>query len=117
MPMKARTYHTWAGEPVIGLDLGAHEYGRGAEAFRFLGGRWHEVSPIDLMFKAAEITETHFGLRYPTACAARRWLPRTEATPDSEEVRLDNILKTLEELKAKRLAQEGPPDQPPEAAA
>ena len=120
--MKARSFHTYVrgpdtGAPVVGLDLGAHEYGRGAEAFRWTEGRWHEVSPVDVMFKAAEITEAHFGLQYPIAYAARRWLPRTEATPDSEEVILDNILKTLAELKAERLAQDGPPtDQPPAAA-
>jgi hypothetical protein len=104
--MKARSYHTWSGEPVIGLDLGAHEYGRGAEAYRWAGGRWVEVNSVDVMFKAPEITEAHFEARYPTAYAARRFLPRTEATLDSEEVRLDNILKTLEELKTERLAHE-----------
>ena len=59
------------------------------------------------------ITKTTLCWEYP----ARRFLPRTEATPDSEEVRLDNILPTLEELKARR-AEKGSPDtdHPPAAA-
>jgi len=115
--MKVRCYHILKGEPVISLGLGRHPYFRGVEVYRWADGRWDEVSPIDVMFKGREINETHFGLRHPIAYAARRWLPRTEAVQDPENAMLDRIIAMLEERKAERLAQEGPPDQPPEAAA
>jgi hypothetical protein len=119
---KVRRYHTWNG-PVISLGLGEHPWGVGVEAYRWAGGRWHEVDAIEVEFKAPEIGEAHFEVRHPIAYSARRWLPRTEAVKDPEETRLDNILATLEELKAERerRAKEGEPspdtDHPPEAAA
>jgi hypothetical protein len=87
--------------------------------YRWTGRHWAEADHVDVEFYAPEIGEAAFEHRYPIAYAARRWLPRTEATPDSEEVILDNILATLEKLKVKRERrdQDGPPtDQPPAAA-
>ena len=66
---KVRRYHDWHG-PVISLGLGEHPWGVGVEAYRWAGGRWHEVDAIEVEFKAPEIGEAHFEVRHPIAYAA-----------------------------------------------
>jgi hypothetical protein len=114
---KVMRFCAWEGEPLVTLGEPIGD----AEVFTFAGGRWVEVSPVRIIPNASEITEVRFGLRYPTAYRARRWLPKTEAARnpedvrDPKDVRLDNMMIAAHEaLEAERRAQEGasPPHGP-----
>jgi hypothetical protein len=110
--MKAMHFLTWASAPIVALGDQIIDL----EAYRWAAGRWVEVDPVEVIFKASEIGEARFGLWYPGAYRARGWLPKTEAAKDPDDVWLDAIGAALERLKAERLAQEGPHDRPPAAA-
>jgi hypothetical protein len=114
---KVMRFCAWDSEPVVTLGKTIVD----AEAFTFAGGRWVEVSPVRIIPNASEIGEVRFGLRYPTAYRARRWLPKTEAVRDPgdvrdpKDVRLDNMMIAAHEaLEAERRAREGasPPQGP-----